>query len=148
MSRALAIFLSALIMVPLALYGCKGKVEKMEEEPRLEMVESPMTSDSAVVMVEPAQTVATETIPPSAMPPQIEEKKLVASTAVSKASRDKDIQRALKAAGFYSGAIDGKIGPKTKKAVEEFQRAKGLKIDGKVGPRTWSELEKYLAQAE
>jgi len=56
----------------------------------------------------------------------------------------KDIQNALKNAGFDPGAIDGKMGPRTKQAVMEFQRAKGLKVDGKVGPKTWGELGKYL----
>ena len=71
--------------------------------------------------------------------------KVSAVTAVT-GSRDKDIQTALKAAGFYTGAIDGKIGPMTKKAIEAFQKAKGLTADGKVGPKTWAELEKYLMQ--
>ena len=52
----------------------------------------------------------------------------------------------MKNAGFYAGTVDGKIGPKTKKAVEEFQKSKGLKVDGKIGPKTWAELEKYLVQ--
>lgn len=56
----------------------------------------------------------------------------------------RDIQVALKNAGFDPGAIDGKLGPMTKQAIKEFQRVKGLKIDGKVGPQTWGELSKYL----
>lgn len=56
----------------------------------------------------------------------------------------KDVQSALKAAGFDPGSIDGKLGPRTQQAIKEFQRAKGLKIDGKVGPQTWGELGKYL----
>jgi len=55
-----------------------------------------------------------------------------------------EIQTALKNANFYTGAIDGKIGPKTKKAIEEFQKANGLEVDGKVGPKTWAALSKYL----
>ena len=54
------------------------------------------------------------------------------------------VQTALKNAGFYTGSIDGKIGPKTKTAIQEFQKAKGLKVDGKIGPKTWAEMEKYL----
>jgi peptidoglycan hydrolase-like protein with peptidoglycan-binding domain len=56
----------------------------------------------------------------------------------------KEIQKALKYAGFDPGAIDGKMGPKTKQAIKEFQRLKGLKVDGLVGPKTWAELGKYL----
>jgi len=57
----------------------------------------------------------------------------------------KEIQAALKNAGFDPGYIDGKIGPKTQQAIKEFQRTKSLKIDGKVGPKTWAELSKYLS---
>ena len=56
----------------------------------------------------------------------------------------RQIQTALRSAGFDPGAIDGKMGPRTQQAVKEFQRAKGLKVDGVVGPKTWTELEKYL----
>jgi len=56
----------------------------------------------------------------------------------------KSIQTTLKNAGFYSGAIDGKIGRKTKEAIKEFQKANGLKPDGIVGRQTWSKLQKYL----
>jgi len=55
-----------------------------------------------------------------------------------------EIQTALKNASFYTGTVDGKIGAKTKKAVEEFQKANNLKADGKVGPKTWAALSAYL----
>ncbi len=58
-----------------------------------------------------------------------------------------EIQTALKNAGFYAGNLDGKIGPKSKKAIEDFQKANGLKADGKVGPKTWEVLSKYSVQA-
>lgn len=57
---------------------------------------------------------------------------------------EKDIQQALKNAGFYEGEVDGKIGPKSKKATEDFQEKNGLKVDGKVGPLTWENLKAYL----
>lgn len=55
-----------------------------------------------------------------------------------------EIQTALKNAGFYSGTVDGKKGPMTKKAVEDFQKANGLAADGKVGLKTWALLSKHL----
>lgn len=57
----------------------------------------------------------------------------------------KTIQQALKDLGFYQGEIDGKIGPKTKAAIKEFQTKSGLEADGKVGPRTWAALKEALA---
>jgi len=58
----------------------------------------------------------------------------------------KDIQFALKNAGFYNGPIDGKIGKNTKKAIREFQKANDLKTDGVVGPKTRDLLLQYLTQ--
>jgi peptidoglycan hydrolase-like protein with peptidoglycan-binding domain len=58
-----------------------------------------------------------------------------------------EIQTALKNAGFYMGNIDGKIGPKTKKAIEDFQKANGLKVDGKVGAKTWEAMSKHVSAA-
>jgi len=55
-----------------------------------------------------------------------------------------EIQTALKNANFYNGPIDGKIGPLTRKAIEEFQNANGLQVDGKVGTKTWAVLSKHL----
>lgn len=58
----------------------------------------------------------------------------------------KQIQKALTSAGFYQGAVDGKIGPKTKDAIIKFQKAHNLKADGIVGKRTSAELNKYLSK--
>ncbi len=58
-----------------------------------------------------------------------------------------EIQTALKNAGIYSGPIDGKIGPLSKKAIEEFQKVNGLEVDGKVGLKTWAVLGKHLNPA-
>lgn len=56
----------------------------------------------------------------------------------------KQIQTALKSAGYYQGAIDGKIGKMTRQAIRAFQRDNNLLVDGKVGKRTWALLQKYL----
>lgn len=63
-------------------------------------------------------------------------------------ARVREIQLALKNAGFDPGSTDGKIGPRTKTAIRDFQQAHGLHPDGKVGPRTWSKLESYLKTAQ
>jgi len=55
-----------------------------------------------------------------------------------------EIQTALQNAGYYTGSIDGKAGPKTQKAIEEFQKANGLVADGKVGRKTWGLLSRHL----
>ena len=47
--------------------------------------------------------------------------------------------------GYYQGAIDGAIGPQTRAAVEEFQRAEGLTADGSPGPLTQERLLEAVA---
>ncbi len=58
-----------------------------------------------------------------------------------------EIQQALQNAGLYAGTIDGAIGPKTKKAIREFQSQNDLAVDGKIGPKTWRKLAPYLNKA-
>ena len=48
----------------------------------------------------------------------------------------KDVQLALSRLGHDPNGIDGKYGPGTFKAVQEFQKANGLSVDGQVGPNT------------
>jgi peptidoglycan hydrolase-like protein with peptidoglycan-binding domain len=58
----------------------------------------------------------------------------------------KDIQTALKNAGFDPGTPDGKLGKMTRQAIKDFQKANGLDADGKVGKKTWELLSPYLVK--
>lgn len=55
------------------------------------------------------------------------------------------IQRALLAAGFDPGPLDGLRGNRTEKAVRAFQKAHALLVDGAPGPMTQGALRPYLA---
>jgi len=55
-----------------------------------------------------------------------------------------DIQRALKAAGYFDGAIDGEIGSGSREAIRRFQQDSGLHADGVVGKKTWDKLKEHL----
>jgi murein L,D-transpeptidase YcbB/YkuD len=57
-----------------------------------------------------------------------------------------EVQKALKGAGLYEGKIDGKLGPRTKAAVVEFQKKHNLRADGVIGQKTWAELKAYLTE--
>ena len=54
----------------------------------------------------------------------------------SKGTTVKTIQQKLKNWGYYTGAVDGIYGAKTKEAVKYFQRRNNLAVDGVAGPKT------------
>jgi peptidoglycan hydrolase-like protein with peptidoglycan-binding domain len=58
------------------------------------------------------------------------------------ASEDKvrEVQTALQAKGYYSGPIDGIVGPKTHSGLSEYQKDEGLKVTGKVNDETAKRL--------
>jgi peptidoglycan hydrolase-like protein with peptidoglycan-binding domain len=62
-------------------------------------------------------------------------------------ARVREVQTMLIASGFNPGAVDGRFGPRTRRAVMNFQRAKQLGVDGIVGPRTWAALRSTTAPA-
>lgn len=88
--------------------------------------------------------------------PQVKEEEMAASSSSLSLSDTtsslaiklsaRQIQRALKNAGYYQGSIDGKIGSKTKEAIIKFQKAQGLKADGIVGKKTAAALNTYLVK--
>ncbi|HTL46586.1 MAG TPA: peptidoglycan-binding protein [Verrucomicrobiae bacterium] len=59
------------------------------------------------------------------------------------AVQNKEIQLALKKAGYDPGTADGVWGKSSKKALKRFQKAHGLKADGVAGPLTLEQLQKY-----
>ena len=58
---------------------------------------------------------------------------------------NKEIQLALRNAGYNPGKIDGRIGKQTREAIKAFQRANNLPVNGKVGKQTWEALRGSLA---
>lgn len=139
MKRLLSFALMLLVLA--ALSGC-GRKQEMEDLQPITMESLSTTTgftqaapdlkaqEAGVLTVPAAATLPKELVP---LPPQGPYQ----PTA-------NEIQTALKNAGFYTGNVDGKIGPKSKKAIKDFQQANGLKVDGKVGPKTWEALGKYL----
>ena len=151
----------SLLIVTFALTGCAKKSTEQasitgtgfdsslstEELAQLPQV-STSSSQQAGVEVLPIETSPiTQGIPPIAGPASTRNAVSALSGAVAGESltRDQQIQTALRVAGLYNGSIDGKIGPATKRAIEQFQSQNNLKVDGKVGPQTWAALEKYLS---
>ncbi len=58
----------------------------------------------------------------------------------------KEMQRLLSELGFDPGPIDGQPGPKTKQAIRDFQKTRGLTVDGEDSPRLVGQLRAALKQ--
>jgi len=78
---------------------------------------------------------------------RLKEKEEISKSSFPEAKRRpsvKQIQLALRNAGYNPGPIDGRMGKQTRQAIKAFQKANGLTPDGKVGRKTWELLRQYL----
>ena len=146
------VFLFFVFILAVYFFGC-GQKKKEEEFLTMDElgainIESPTVSE----LNPEAQSGPTVTELPAPPAPTIPPPPTAASVSVKSSSTDKgtdkpssiQIQTALKNAGYYIGAIDGKLGRMSTKAIEDFQEANNLVVDGKVGPKTWAVLGKFL----
>ena len=53
----------------------------------------------------------------------------------------RELQMALNALGYNTGAVDGQFGGQTESAVKNFQQDRGITADGIVGPLTWLNID-------
>lgn len=137
MKRVLAVIL--VVLVSGCLFGCGKKQAGIEE------TQEPMTIE-AITTLAPTGTAEVKAVEVKPIEVKAAAQPIEPPTPAGPFKpTSKEIQQALKNAGLYLGAIDGKVGPKTKKAIEEFQKTNGLKVDGKVGAKTWAVLSKYLS---
>lgn len=79
---------------------------------------------------------------PEAVAGEVTKKKIIAE--VKSRPNAKQIQIALRNAGYNPGPIDGRMGRQTREAIRAFQRTNNLLVDGRVGKQTWSLLKEYL----
>lgn len=142
------VFIILAFVTAASFYGCGKKQQSLEE------MQQPMSMETLTTM----STTAPSSSEVKAPAPEV---KTEAASVLAPASTQagkleplppagpykptvKEIQTALKNAGFYSGSVDGKLGPNTKKAIIEFQKSQSLVADGKIGPKTWGILSKHL----
>ena len=114
------------------LFGCQRKTPELSKQEPISPEVASLINTTNITIIDSNLTSNKEE-PPVFLPPSGPYK-----------PTNKQIQTALKNAGFYNGSIDGVIGPKTLKAIKEFQAKNNLKVDGKVGPKTWALLSRYL----
>lgn len=150
-------FIILTLAVVVALAGCGKKQETLEQmqQPmapedlsRLKTEGQVATEMKPEVMIPQAQKVTSQALQSrTAAAPQPEAKLEPLPPSGPYKPTIHEIQTALKNSGYYIGKVDGKAGPMTKKAIEEFQKSNNLKVDGKIGPKTWLALSQYLNQA-
>lgn len=128
------------VALSVSMFGCGKKQASFEEQEPLSM-ETLSTLNTNQTVAEVKMIDAASPVPPAS----IKLESLPPSGPYKPTGLE--IQTALKNAGFYAGELDGKIGPMSRKAVGEFQKANGLQADGKVGPKTWAALSKFLNPA-
>lgn len=145
MGRKKLVFMFLALSLAVCMTGCGRKQETLEE------VQEPMSIEDLSRINSAAQTApqAMPQIKPQAGPQAIQgQVPVVLEPALPPTGSYKptaeEIQTALRNANYYTGPIDGKIGPLSKKAIEEFQKANNLQADAKVGLKTWEVLGKYL----
>lgn len=139
MKRLVFIF-ALLFLSGSCIWGC-GKKQGGEED-----VQEPISMEELTAINSATQASSAgqaSTLPPEANQVSKETPVSLPPTGPYKPTV-RQIQIALRNAGYYFGAIDGKVGPLTKGAIEKFQRANNLKVDAKVGPKTWGVLSRYL----
>lgn len=71
-------------------------------------------------------------------------KLIVSAPAMPVRKETLKIQKALQRAGYFKGNPTGFYGKRTREAVRNFQKAKGMAVTGTVGPQTWKKLKGYL----
>ena len=137
-----SVVLVAVLFAVVLLAGCKKKQDSSMEalngvasENVVSVADANVDSSGVPVVVENAETAPMDAAGEMAVP------------ASADKPSTKQIQQALKNAGFYTGKIDGDIGPRTKRSIEAFQAQNGLKADGKVGAKTWKLLSAHLNSA-
>ncbi len=136
MKKYLILVLVMNLMVSLQSCGRKAHQDPVEE------------ADNIIAEIEGEEMpalAATEQITIPTVPPEMPVAEV--ETGVFEKPSTQAVQEALKNAGLYSGEIDGVIGPKTKRAIREFQSMNNLSVDGKVGRKTWAKLKPYLTAA-
>ena len=131
-------FVCATLIVALAvLNGCTKKTETekidLDNDDAMEETLTNAMEDPSIAIQQPPQALT-----------DVSQGSPASEVSIPENPTPQQIQQALKNAGLYNGSVDGVVGSRTKKAIEEFQAQNNLKADGKVGPKTWGTLGPYL----
>ncbi|MGH9378775.1 MAG: peptidoglycan-binding domain-containing protein [Terriglobia bacterium] len=62
------------------------------------------------------------------------------TSTVSRRQNVKQVQESLRDKGYYSGKVDGLLGPQTRKAIRQYQKAENLRVTGRLDAKTAGKL--------
>lgn len=141
------IIIAAVMLFGIYIFGCKQKPQETELSQEGTASMETLSAINTEAQVAPQPKVTETKAQASESAPVVASLEVLPPAGPYKPTA-RQIQLALKNSGFYRGAIDGKLGPISKKAIAEFQKANGLEADGKVGPKTWVILSKHLQAQE
>jgi len=148
----LIFFFAVIILISFTPYSLamskRPKAAKKRESeryvlPEIEIISQP-EANRQLLMGDQSEPAARVSVSPTEVLPAVGKD----ANLAAKGYRIIDVQNALHNAGFDIGDIDGKLGPKTKKAIQEFQKENNLTVDGIVGNKTWAALKIYLDQTK
>jgi localization factor PodJL len=89
----------------------------------------------------------TASAPPPPAPPEATPPAPPAEAPASARDQLMEIQKLLAALRLYGGKIDGMIGPQTRKAIRDYQRANGMPQTGEPSPKLAEALRKQAEKA-
>ena len=155
------LFLTGILVTVTILAACGQRAKTEEKSTEAEQVleengataaQESATSEEGQLQGEAQTSSGGETADVAQMQPAVSQvsqqpQEVSSNLNISEKPTVQEIQQALQNAGLYQGKIDGDLGPRTKKAIRDFQQQNALTVDGKVGPQTWSKLFSYLNKA-
>ena len=142
MLRKLVVF-SIILAFTISLSGCaSGRKQKELEIQGLRNQVSALESQLQVKDEEINSLKETATMAAEDKETAVNKKKAIGE--VKNRPTPKQIQIALRNAGYNPGKIDGKMGKLSRDAIRAFQKANNLASDGKMGKQTWNLLKDYL----
>ena len=123
-----------------------AQVENRQDEREQDITELKYAVEELVTSVEKLADSA-ETVKISSNPEPVSStktSKFVSQKVLRVPVTPQEVQTALKNSGYYDGAIDGKLGSGSQRAIKAFQKDHDLQSDGIVGRKTWAALMSYL----
>ena len=150
MARKIAV-LASLVVFVIGLTGCATARKQKELEiqglkNQVSVLESQLQSrDEEINSLRDALAKQQEKETPEALA-RVSKKSIIAEA--KSRPKTKQVQIALKNAGFYAGSIDGKKGRLTRAGIKAFQKANNLTVTGKTDRQTWALLKENLYKKE